>query len=149
MSNILSNFAEENKTRTNMKIFKISLSIALLSLLPVLTACHHDTLEDKAEKDCKEYTQRNCPTPFTDMQRTDSISFTRTDRTIHYYYSLKDKADDPEVIDKVRPKLMAAVKKSWIEDTRITSYKKAGFRFHFVYRSASTGKVLLEMTLPH
>lgn len=132
-----------------MKISKIYFSVALAVLLPVATSCHHDTLEDKAEKDCKEYTKKYCPTPFTDMQRTDSITFTRSDKTIHYYYLLNGKADDPHAIDRMRPQLMATIKRNWMEDTHSTSYKKAGFRFHFVYRSASTGKVLLEATLPH
>lgn len=51
----------------------------------LFTACHHDSLEDRAERDARDYTERYCPTPFTDNQRTDSITFTRTDKTFHYF----------------------------------------------------------------
>ena len=107
------------------------LTIALaLAGLAVLSSCHHNTLEDRAEKDASEYTRRYCPTPFTDNQRTDSITFTRADKTFHYYYTL-------------RHALQADLDKG----TQNKAYKDAGFRFHYVFRSATTGKTLLEQKL--
>lgn len=115
--------------------------------LVALTSCHHDTLEDRAEKDATEYTKRYCPTPFADNQRTDSISFTRSDKTFHYYYTLRDAADNPEIIRQNKAKLERALQEELNNSTQSKAYKDAGFCFHYVFRSASTGKVLLEQKL--
>ena len=118
-----------------MKKTILSLLLAF-SGLTSFTSCHHDTLEDRAEKEATDYTSRYCPTPFTDNQRTDSVTFTRADRTFHYYYTLRDVADNPELS-------LQDLNKS----TQSKVYKDAGFTFHYVFRSATTGKTLLEQKL--
>ena len=75
-----------------MKKAIIPILTAAISMT-LFTACHHDSLEDRAERDARDYTERYCPTPFTDNQRTDSITFTRADKTFHYFYTLRDEAD--------------------------------------------------------
>ena len=121
--------------------------LPLLLTLVGLASCHHDTLEDRAEKDVTEYTKRYCPTPFTDNQRTDSITFTRADKTFHYYYTLRNVADNPEIIRQNKAKLTHALQEDLDKSTQSKAYKDAGFRFHYVFRSASTGKTLLEQKL--
>ncbi|MGI6231847.1 MAG: hypothetical protein ACOYJF_03230 [Prevotella sp.] len=129
------------------KIFVSAGIIALSSL--ILSSCRHDTLEDRAEKETREFTQRYCPTPAdsTTLQRTDSLTFTRNDKTIHYYFTLVGKADNEEIIQKMMPELKKAIRENLKNDTKNRAYKEAGFKFHYVYRSESTGKVLLEETL--
>lgn len=129
-----------------MKKTILPLILALASLAS-LTSCHHDTLEDRAEKEVNEYTKRYCPTPFTDNQRTDSITFTRADKTFHYYYTLRDVADNPEIIRQNKARLTHALQEDLDKSTQSKAYKDAGFRFHYVFRSASTGKTLLEKKL--
>ncbi len=129
-----------------MKKLILSLILAVIGLT-ALTSCHHDTLEDRAEKDVTEFTKRYCPTPYADNQRTDSITFTRTDKTFHYYYTLRDVADNPEVIRQNKGKLVHALQEDLNKSTQSKAYKEAGFRFHYVFRSATTGKVLLEQKL--
>lgn len=112
-----------------------------------LTACHHDTLEDRAEKEATEFTKRYCPTPFTDNQRTDSVTFTRADKSFHYYYTLRDVADNVEIIKQNKAQLIRALQEELDKNTQSKSYKEAGFTFHYVFRSATTGKTLLEQKL--
>ncbi len=121
----------------------------LLALAGVacLTSCHHDTLEDRAEKEVTEYTKRYCPTPFTDNQRTDSITFTRANKTFHSYYTLRDVADNPEIIRQNKAQLTRALQDDLDKSTQNKAYKDAGFTFHYVFRSASTGKTLFEQKL--
>ena len=82
-----------------MKKAIIPILTAAISMT-LFTACHHDSLEDRAERDARDYTERYCPTPFTDNQRTDSITFTRADKTFHYFYTLRDEADNAEIINQ-------------------------------------------------
>ena len=118
-----------------------------LAGIACLTACHHDTLEDRAEKEVAEFTKRYCPTPFTDNQRTDSVTFTRADKTFHYYYTLRDVADNVEIIKQNRSKLVHALQEELDKNTQSKVYKEGGFTFHYIFRSATTGKTLLEQKL--
>lgn len=111
-----------------------------------LTACHHDTLDDRAEQVTKDYTERYCPTPVQDMQRTDSLTFTRETHTFNFYYTLTDKADNADVISKQKGKIVKELLQQLKDNTSYKVFKEAGFNFHYVFRSASTKKLLLEST---
>lgn len=112
----------------------------------LLTSCH-DSLEDRAEKEAKKYTERYCPTPVRDNQRTDSLTFDRKTHTYNYYYTLVGPADNPDAINQNKAKLTKMLVQGVKNDTRMQTYKEAGFKFHFIYRSESTGKVLLDFTV--
>lgn len=111
------------------------------------TSCHHDSLEDRAAKETKEYTERYCPTPFIHNQRTDSLTFNRETSTISFYYTLQGDIDNAEIIRKYHKKLIAEIESELRQDTKNKAYKDAGFKFHYVYRSEKTGKILIEKTL--
>lgn len=115
-------------------------------LLASLTACQHDSLEDRAEKETKEYTQRYCPTPVQNMQMTDSISFSRATKTFNYYYKLCGEADNEQIISTNKAKLNKLLLAQLKEDTKVKAYKEAGFRFHYIYRSQKTNEIVLETT---
>lgn len=120
--------------------------MALALIMCLVVACRHETLDDRAEKLTKDYTERYCPTPVQNMQRTDSVTFTRSTHTFNYYYTLTDKADNMNVINQTRPTLTKALLDELKENTSYKVFKEAGFNFHYVFRSKSTGKVLLEDT---
>lgn len=86
-------------------------NILLPALCTCLCACHHATLEDRAEKYTKDYTERFCPTPVQDMQRTDSLTFDRTTRTFNYYFTLVDKADNADIIKTKQKEITDALLK--------------------------------------
>ena len=122
-----------------MKQFLIA-AIVIVSM----SSCHHDSLEDRAEKLTKDYTERYCPTPVQNMQRTDSITFDRSTHTFNYYYTLSGKADDAKVIAKNKGKLNKELLRQLKDNTSYKVFKEAGFNFHYVFRSQANGKVLLE-----
>lgn len=121
-------------------------SMAVISML-TLSSCHHDTLADKAEKEARQYTEKYCPTPYIEMQRTDSLTFDRSTNTFNFYYSLQGKADDAQLIRDNAKTLKANIKKQLHDDTKNKAYKDAGFKFRYVYRSSKTGQTLLDVTL--
>lgn len=124
-----------------------TLSLLGLSLLFSLSfsSCH-ESLADRAAREAKEYTQKFCPTPVVNDERTDSMAFDKTTHTMNYYRSLSGKADNPEIIKANRKKLTQVLRNALINDPSSKAYKDAGFRFHFLYRSASQGKTLFEVT---
>ena len=89
----------------------------LLSVGLMLTACHHQTLEDRAEKECKDYTAQYCPTPYQGNTRTDSIGFNRASRTFNYYYLVNGKLDDARIFtarhDTLRTILLSGLKEDF------------------------------------
>lgn len=123
---------------------KKTVSLLIASLL--VLSCH-DSIDDRAEKEAKKYTERYCPTPVRDSQRTDSMTFDRATHTYNYYYTLVGAADNAEVVNENKQKIIDMLKKGIVNDTRMQAYKEAGFKFRFVYRSASTGKVLVDTTV--
>lgn len=112
----------------------------------VLVACHHTTLEEQAKQVADDYTTRNCPTPVQDNQRTDSVAFDPNTLTFSYYYTLVDKADNKELIDKSKSKIASTLLSQLRENTNMKVYKDAAYNFHYVYRSGSTGDILYEKT---
>lgn len=122
-------------------IFGLAWAIAAFS------SCHRDSLEDRAEKMAKDFTQRYCPTPVTNLQRTDSVCFDKTHRTMNYYYTLVGQADNEDVVQKSTSQLRQALKKQLKSDTQIKAFVEAGFLFRYVYRSEKTGKVLFDETI--
>ena len=111
-------------------------------LLLSLSACRN-SLEERAAQECKEYTEKKCPTPVVNDTRMDSMVFEASSRTIHYYYSLVGKADVHAKRAELRKALLDALK----ADPGSKGYKDAGFNFQYTYRSGATpSKVLMDET---
>jgi N-acetylmuramoyl-L-alanine amidase len=127
------------------KYFHLSLFALALLFASALTSCKHDTLEDRAEKEAKEFTKRYCPTPVQNMQRTDSISFDRSTLTFNYYYRLSGDADDRQAVNKVQDKIKDALLNDLVSNTGIKAYKDKGYNFRYVIHSEKTKEVLYEV----
>ncbi len=115
--------------------------IYVIALLPLM-ACT-ESLEDKAAREAKEYTEKYCPTPFVDGSRTDSAVFDKASRTYVYYITLQGKADNAEIISANKKKLHDLQKQALDNNPSLKQYKEAHFSFRYVYHSASDPKKLL------
>lgn len=120
------------------------LFLAFAALL--FSGCHRTTLEDLAAKTAEEYTERYCPTPIENCQRTDSVTFSRETHTFGYYYSLSDKLDDSDIIEKNKKQIISTILSSLKDNTSMKEYKQAGYNFHYVMKSSKTGEVLIDKT---
>lgn len=122
-----------------MKFIKmLFIAIGCISLM-----CCQDSLEDKAAKECKEYTQKHCPTPMVNNTRIDSIVYEPQTRTIHYYYSLYNEADNKANVAANKQLLQQKLLNGIKTDTASKLYKEAGFNFRFTYRSGKNPKTIL------
>ena len=111
-------------------------------LLLSLSACHK-SLEDRAAQECKEYTEKKCPTPVVNDTRMDSMVFEPSSRTIHYYYSLVGNADNEQAVNAKKSELRKALSDALKADTGTKGYKDAGFNFRYTYRSGKTPSTVL------
>lgn len=115
-------------------------------LLLSLSACRN-SLEERAAQECKEYTEKKCPTPVVNDTRMDSMVFEPSSRTIHYYYSLVGNADNKQVVISKKSELRKALNDALKADAGTKGYKDAGFNFRYTYHSGKTPtKVLLDET---
>lgn len=118
------------------------LFLAFAALL--FSGCHRTTLEDLAAKTAEEYTERYCPTPIENGQRTDSVTFSRETHTFGYYYSLSGNLDDSDIIEQFKQKIISSILSSLKENTSMKEYKQAGYNFHYIMKSSKTGEVLID-----
>lgn len=110
---------------------RIILPIAAL----LLTTSCQDSLEDKAEKEAKTYTRKNCPVALTDNITLDSMTFDRATHTFGYYYTMSGKldSDQSEHFELMRSQLLSGLKNM----TAARTYMDEGYAFRYVYRSQS------------
>lgn len=110
-----------------------------------MTACS-ESLENRAAREAKEFTQKYCPTPEINNERTDSTTFDKDTRTFTYWRTLTGKADNKAVIDANKNKLNGVLLEAVKNNPSMKIYKENGFNFHFVYRSAKDKSILIETT---
>lgn len=105
--------------------------ILILLVLFTVSACH-ESLEDKAEREAKEFTKKECPRPLGNGFTVDSMTYERASRTIHYYYTISGNADTTAINSKeTKAELLKGVK----GDMSIRKYKDEGFNFAYTYFS--------------
>lgn len=117
------------------------LALIIMSLF-MLTACQK-SIEERAEEEARAYTEKYCPTPVYNNTRTDSLIFTRADRTFIYYCSLTGALDSLEIINQFRSDLHDGLLKSIRESTQLKLYKDAGFNFRYIIRSEKSPETVL------
>lgn len=116
---------------------KNPLFLLLVSLC--LVSCKK-SLQDQAEKEAYDFTRKYCPTPIIGNERTDSMTFDKNTKTIVYWKSLYNEADDKNLIVAQHDKLRNALLQSLSNETRVRNYMKEDFRFRYVYHSGSHPK---------
>jgi hypothetical protein len=112
----------------------------LASFAMLAVACQ-ESLEQKAAKEARLYTQKNCPAQMSETLIMDSMAFEAETHTISYYYTLKGAADSIGAInkDEARQSLLTALKNT----TSMMAYKEEGYNFAYIYRSQKSPKTIL------
>lgn len=115
-----------------------------------LVASCTESLENRAAREAKEYTEKYCPTPYVNDSRTDSATFEKTKKVYTYYITLRNKADNQKAIDANREKLHKLQKEALDNNPGLKKYKESHFTFRFIYHSAKNPKqVLLDDTFKY
>lgn len=112
----------------------------------MLSSCQ-ESIEERAEREAREYTLKYCPTPPQNDVITDSIVYHSATRTYSTYMTFTGKLDDAEIISahdsEISEKMLQMVR----SNTGIRAYKDAGFSFEYVCRSQKEkDKTLLHIT---
>lgn len=117
----------------------------LIPFAAIFIAACHESIEDRAEREAKEFTEKNCPMKVSEYIMNDSMTYEKDTRTIHYYYSIHGKADTT-AIDKKKAK--AELLKGVKDATGIRNYKAKNFNFAYTYFSTKNkGQILLDVVI--
>lgn len=119
--------------------------ILLLAAVALAAASCQESLEDRAAREAREFTRKNCPAKTSDVVTTDSLVFDEPTLTLHYCMSVSGAADTTAILrDQLRRDMVAALK----GNTAIQRYKEAGYNFKYTFHSTKhRGKVLYETTI--
>ncbi len=121
---------------------KMKKVVLLLASVFIFAACQ-ESLEERATRVLKEYSEKNCPMQLDPSIIMDSCAFEVDSHTLHYYYSLLGAMDNDSTLPTVqmREALLGALK----NETSTRTYKEAGYNFKYTYHSQKQpGKVLFE-----
>jgi len=121
---------------------KVIYYMFLVSMCASFTACH-ESIEKRAQREAREYTERNCPTPIINSSRTDSVTFDIDTKTYTYYCSFFDRLDNAEAINKNYKQLNDGFRDLSINNTSLKVFVEAGFTFKYIVRSGSNPETIL------
>lgn len=107
----------------------------LLFVAAALMVSCHESLEKRAQREAREYTEKNCPTPWYNYTRTDSVVFNTATRTYTYYCSVNDKMDNATLIADHEKDITNGLRTELTQNTGLKTYKEAGYNFAYVMRS--------------
>ena len=108
--------------------------IILAFLLLCLVSCQ-ESLEDRCDREAREFTKKNCPITLNEEVTLDSMTFSKSTLTLNYYYTVSGTLDDAEALEKADARKMLL--KELRNTTSIKNYKDAGYKFSYIYWSAS------------
>ena len=110
-------------------------TIMLAAAALALSACQ-ESLEDRAAREAKEYTEAIV---------TDSMTFDKQTLTLHYYLSVKGPADTTAIANsEIKEDMIKALRGT----TSVRPYKEAGYNFMYTFHSTKhPGKKLFETTI--
>ena len=119
--------------------------IALFIGAALMAVGCQESLEERCEREAREYTEKHCPTPVAKDVVMDSMTFDKATHTITYAYTLTGQLDDSAVVEGAhsRDLLLQEIKNS----AHLRLYKEAGYSFRYVYHSGKKkGTQLLDAT---
>ena len=119
----------------------------LLLCALAMTSCQ-ESLQDRAEREAKEYTKKYCPMVKEEQVLTlDSLTFEKSTSTFIYYYTVIGASADQDNINKNKDKIRNNLIMTLHDDTSQKTYKDAGFSYRHIMISQIDGSVLFDTTL--
>ena len=119
--------------------------IGLLLAALTMAGCQ-ESLNEKCARECRQYTEKNCPAQIDNHTIIDSMTFEADSRTIHYFYTLTGVAVSVGLLSQ--EEAHKALKDQLRNTTTMRAYKEAGFNFAYTYHSQRRPDlVLIEETL--
>lgn len=122
--------------------------IILASVALIMISCKHETLEDRAEKEAREYTEKYCPTPDYNNTHVDSMTYDRATHTLVNYCSITGWLDNDSAMAHNEKNISSGITEQIRSDPKLKTYRDASIAVRYVLRStADPKKVWLDITV--
>lgn len=119
----------------------------LVVLTLLIASCGRKSIDEQFEQNARQESQQMCPRKVDDCTTLDSITYHIPTRTQSHYYTFSDAMDDETIFtDNFIADIRESMLKSLRNEIKLKKQMEAGISFSYVYRSASTGKTLLNIT---
>lgn len=119
--------------------------LVALFFLTFLASCQ-ESIEERAAREAREYTEKNCPTPPQNDVITDSMVYDPVSRTVISYLRFCGAIDNAEALREHAAEIRQGQLSAIRQDMSLRVYKEAGLGFEYVCRSQSDPRqVLLRM----
>lgn len=113
--------------------------LCILAMAFTMLGCHED-LDQRAYREAREHTAKNCPMVIAPGITNDSLTYDRQTRTVSYYFTLGKDIDAGKINGSLaRQELQTEI----INATNLRLYKDAGFNFRYVYMSEKSGDAIV------
>ena len=99
----------------------------ILAVAALLLCSMPGVAGEKAARECRQYTQKNCPARFDDNTILDSMTFDRATHTLHYYFTLAGTADS--IGCSMKREATKALVSELHNTTMMRMYKEADYNF--------------------
>lgn len=129
-----------------LKCFSFA-GVAMSVLGMMMFSSCQESLEQRAERESREYTEKFCPTPPENGVISDSLVFDSKTKTQYYYLTFTGEIDNAEAIANRYELLKEGLIDQVRSDSRKQAYKDAGFNFAYICRSQKTGKIIINLTV--
>ena len=113
-------------------IRKRTIHCYIVAGMALLMGCQ-ESMEERAAREAREYTEKHCPTPVAKDVVMDSMVFDRASHTLGYYYTLGGVLDDTAYVS--RSNAYENVLNELRNSTHLKIYKEAAYSFRYVYFS--------------
>lgn len=121
-----------------MKQTIILLAIAALSM----SACKHESVDDRVEREAREYTEKYCPTPDNNGTRVDSMVYDRASRTLINYCTVTGAADNAKVMTENERNIADGITTEVRNDPKCKGYRNSKIAIRYILRSAANPKTI-------
>lgn len=118
-------FCRKNRVKESMNTKIMIIAVLFFALF----SCS-ESLEERAFREAKEFTKKNCPVPLSQDLTIDSMTFNKLSRTFTYYYSLSPKVDADNLKRADTEQLLLVQLRN---QTSLRKYKEAGYAFRYIY----------------
>lgn len=100
-------------------------------------SCKHESIDDRVEREAREYTEKNCPTPNVNNTRVDSLVYDRPNRTLTNYCSVTDQLDNQISMNAYKKDIIEGIAVAVRNDPTTKTYRDAGISIRYVLRSSA------------
>ena len=124
---------------------KKNLSLVVSVLLFI--ACQ-ESLEQRAQRALRDYSDKNCPMVINESVTLDSCAFDIPTLTLNYYYHLSGAFDNDSSVNAKSGEMRQLLIESLKNETSVRTYKEAGYSFRYIYYSKTEpDDILFETTI--